>query len=325
MNRDIYFSVIEERLTTLSVRVRRNSSLNLQNLNIHCENFYAQLFNLIFGYNFRNLNEENQNIESVDLIDETNHILAQVSATVTKRKIEKTLKKESLKQYSNYSFIFIFISDKDAKSLRKQTFTAPSGISFTPEQDIYDVSELLRKILTLDIDKMKDLNDFVRKELKSDIDLKKIDSDLVKLINILSRENLDETLYPVTVLPFEIQKKIDFNGLGAIKTIIKDNAIFSKKLNDKYEEFDRLGVNKSHAILNVMRTTYQKLVVQYEDTTELFYKIIETIVEKIKSEMSEDNSLSQEELELYVQIIVVDAFMKCKIFKNPEEYKYVAS
>ena len=325
MNRDIYFSVIEERLTTLSVRIRRNSSLNLQNLNIHCENFYAQLFNLIFGYNFRNLNEDNQNIESVDLIDETNHILAQVSATVTKRKIEKTLEKESLKQYSNYSFIFIFISDKDAKSLRKQTFTAPSGISFTPEQDIYDVSELLRKILTLDIDKMKDLNDFVRKELKSDIDLKKIDSDLVKLINILSRENLDETLYPVIALPFKIQEKIDFNGLGAIKTIIKENALFSKKLNDKYEEFDRLGVNKSHAILNVMRSTYQKLVVQHEDTTELFYKIIETIVDRIKSEMSEDNSLSQEELELYVQIIVVDAFMKCKIFKNPEEYKYVAS
>lgn len=325
MNRDIYFSVIEERLTTLSVRVRRNSSLNLQNLNIHCENFYAQLFNLIFGYNFRNLNEENQNIESVDLIDETNHILVQVSATATKRKIEKTFKKDSLNQYNNYSFIFIFISDKDTKNLRKQTFSTPSGISFTPEQDIYDVSKLLRKIFSLDIDKMKKLNDFIRKELKSDIDLKKIDSDLVNLINILSRENLDETLYPVTVLPFEIQKKIDFNGLGAIKTIIKDNAIFSKKLNDKYEEFDRFGVNKSHAILNVMRTTYQKLVVQYEDTTELFYKIIETIVEKIKSEMSEDNSLSQEELELYVQIIVVDAFMKCKIFKNPEEYKYVAS
>lgn len=325
MNRDIYFSVIEERLTTLSVRVRRNSSLNLQNLNIHCENFYAQLFNLIFGYNFRNLNEENQNIESVDLIDETNHILVQVSATATKRKIEKTFKKDSLNQYNNYSFIFIFISDKDTKNLRKQTFSTPSGISFTPEQDIYDVSELLRIILSLDINKMKKLNDFIRKELKSDIDLKKIDSDLVKLINILSRENLDETLYPVTVLPFEIQKKIDFNGLGAIKTIIKENAIFSKKLNDKYEEFDRLGVNKSHAILNVMRTTYQKLVVQYEDTTELFYKIIETIVEKIKSEMSEDNSLSQEETELYVQIIVVDAFMKCKIFKNPEEYKYVAS
>ena len=325
MNRDIYFSVIEERLTTLSVRVRRNSSLNLQNLNIHCENFYAQLFNLIFGYNFRNLNEENQNIESVDLIDETNHILVQVSATATKRKIEKTFKKDSLNQYNNYSFIFIFISDKDTKNLRKQTFSTPSGISFTPEQDIYDVSELLRKILSLDINKMKKLNDFIRKELKSDIDLKKIDSDLVKLINILSRENLDETLYPVTVLPFEIQKKIDFNGLGAIKTIIKENALFSKKLNDKYEEFDRLGVNKSHAILNVMRSTYQKLVVQHEDTTELFYKIIETIVDRIKFEMSEDNSLSQEELELYVQIIVVDAFMKCKIFKNPEEYKYVAS
>ena len=96
MNRDIYFSVIEERLTTLSVRVRRNSSLNLQNLNIHCENFYAQLFNLIFGYNFRNLNEYNQNIESVDLIDETNHILAQVSAG-DKKKNRKNIKKRKFK------------------------------------------------------------------------------------------------------------------------------------------------------------------------------------------------------------------------------------
>lgn len=325
MNRDIYYSTIEERLSTLSVRIRRNSSLNLQNLNIHCENFYAQLFNLIFGYHFKNLNEDKQNIESVDLIDETNHILAQVSAPVTRRKIEKTLKKEGLKQYNNYSFIFIFISDKEAKNLRKQTFTVPSNISFTPKQDIYDVSELLRKIISLDIDKMKELNDFIRKELKSDIDLKKIDSDLVKLINILSKEKLDETLYPVTILPFEIQKKIDFNGLEGIKAIIKENAIYSKKLNEKYEEFDKLGINKSRAILNVIKSTYQKNENQFNNPIELFNKIIELLVEKIQSELKEDISISLEELELYVQIIVVDAFMKCKIFKNPEEYKYVAS
>ena len=41
MNRDRYYSAIEERLNLLSLRVARNSSLNLQNLNIHSENFYA--------------------------------------------------------------------------------------------------------------------------------------------------------------------------------------------------------------------------------------------------------------------------------------------
>lgn len=325
VNRESYYSIIEERLNLLSLRARRNSSLNLQNLNIHCENFYAQLFNLVFGYQFKNLNAETQNVESIDLIDETNKIIAQVSATTTKRKIENTLRKDSLKNYKDYSFVFIFISDKDAKNLRKQSFSNPSNILFNPERDIYDVTELLRKILSLDIDKMKEVYDFVCKELKPDIDLKKVDSDLVKLINILSQEDLDESLDIPSTVPFEIQKKIDFNGLGKIKKLILDNAIYSKKLNEKYEEFDKQGVNKSRAILNVLKTTYQKFEQQYDDSLQLFDKIIEVIIDKVKSEIDGQNLISIEELELYIPIIVVDTFMKCKIFKNPEEYEYATS
>lgn len=325
MNRESYYSIIEERLNLLSLRARRNSSLNLQNLNIHCENFYAQLFNLVFGYQFKNLNAETQNVESIDLIDETNKIIAQVSATTTKRKIENTLKKDSLKNYKDYSFVFIFISDKDAKNLRKQSFSNPSNILFNPERDIYDVTELLRKILSLDIDKMKEVYDFVCKELKPDIDLKKVDSDLVKLINILSQEDLDESLDIPSTVPFEIQKKIDFNGLGKIKKLILDNAIYSKKLNEKYEEFDKQGVNKSRAISNVLKRIYLKLEQQHDDSLQLFDKVIEVTIDKMKSEIDGQNLISIEELELYIPIIVVDAFMKCRIFKNPEEYKYVAS
>ena len=325
MNRESYYSIIEERLNLLSLRARRNSSLNLQNLNIHCENFYAQLFNLVFGYQFKNLNAETQNVESIDLIDETNKIIAQVSATTTKRKIENTLKKDSLKNYKDYSFVFIFISDKDAKNLRKQSFSNPSNILFNPERDIYDVTELLRKILSLDIDKMKEVYDFVCKELKPDIDLKKVDSDLVKLINILSQEDLDESLDIPSTVPFEIQKKIDFNGLGKIKKLILNNAIYSKKLNEKYEEFDKQGVNKSRAISNVLKRIYLKLEQQHDDSLQLFDKVIEVTIDKVKSEIDGQNLISIEELELYIPIIVVDAFMKCRIFKNPEEYKYVAS
>lgn len=325
MNRDSYYSIIDERLNLLSLRIARNSSLNLQDLNIHCENFYAQLFNLVFGYQFKNLNAETQNVESIDLIDETNKIIAQVSATTTKRKIENTLKKDSLKNYKDYSFVFIFISDKDAKNLRKQSFSNPSNILFNPERDIYDVTELLRKILSLDIDKMKEVYDFVCKELKPDIDLKKVDSDLVKLINILSQEDLDESLDIPSTVPFEIQKKIDFNGLGKIKKLILDNAIYSKKLNEKYEEFDKQGVNKSRAISNVLKRIYLKLEQQHDDSLQLFDKVIEVTIDKVKSEIDGQNLISIEELELYIPIIAVDAFMKCRIFKNPEEYKYVAS
>ena len=35
--------------------------------------------------------------------------------------------------------------------------------------------------------------------------------------------------------------------------------------------------------------------------------------------------ISAEELEFCVGIIVVDAFIRCKIFKNPEGYNYVTT
>lgn len=318
MNRDRYYSAIEERLNLLSLRVARNSSLNLQNLNIHSENFYAQLFNLFYGYDFINLNNDRQNFESIDLVDNENEIFAQVSATSTKKKIESTLDNKKLEKYKDYRFIFIFISNKDAKRQRQQTYKNPYNISFNPQNDIYDVKRILSDIQTFDIDRLKAFYDFIKEELIPEIDKTRIDSDLVKIINILSKENLDEELYKAQVLPFEIEKKINFNNLSEVKENIQDYAVYSNKLNEKYTEFDKLGINKSRAILNSLRALYIKGQNTYSNPVELFYKIIDISVNKIQKELP-DNSISLEELNLYVQIIVVDAFMKCKIFKNPEE------
>ena len=318
MNRDRYYSAIEERLNLLSLRVARNSSLNLQNLNIHSENFYAQLFNLFYGYDFINLNNDRQNFESIDLVDSENKIFAQVSATSTKKKIESTLDNKKLEEYKDYRFIFIFISNKDAKRQRQQTYKNPYNISFNPQNDIYDVKRVLSDVQTFDIDRLKAFYDFIKKELIPEIDKTRIDSDLVKIINILSKENLDEELYKAQVLPFEIEKKINFNNLSEIKENIQDYAVYSNKLNEKYTEFDKFGINKSRAILNSLRALYIKDKNTYSNPAELFYQIIHITVNKIQKELP-DNSISLEELNLYVQIIVVDAFMKCKIFKNPEE------
>lgn len=45
---------------------------------------------------------------------------------------------------------------------------------------------------------------------------------------------------------------------------------------------------------------------------------------RYNQELINDN-ISEEELEICIQIIVVDAFMRCKIFKNPggETYDFV--
>ena len=62
MNRTIYFDYIEEKLNTLAVRIKARNKLNLLELNIHSENFFAGLCNIIFDLDLKNLNLLCQNI-----------------------------------------------------------------------------------------------------------------------------------------------------------------------------------------------------------------------------------------------------------------------
>ena len=92
MNRTLYFNYIEEKLNTLAYRIEVRSKLNLLELNIHSENFFADLCNIIFDLDLENLNFSYQNIDGIDLIDHKNKVVVQVSSTCTKAKIESSLK-----------------------------------------------------------------------------------------------------------------------------------------------------------------------------------------------------------------------------------------
>lgn len=56
MIRQQYFNYIENKLSTLVVSVKNRGKLNLLDLNIHSEIFFANLFNRIFNYNLINAN-----------------------------------------------------------------------------------------------------------------------------------------------------------------------------------------------------------------------------------------------------------------------------
>ena len=177
MNRTEYYKYIEDKLHILARKITTKGKLNLLDLHIHSENFYLHLFNLLYNYNLENLNQSLQNVEAIDLVDHVNKIIIQVSSTNTKQKIELTLEKEIVKKYSNYTFKFISIAE-DATNLRKKTFTNPHFISFNPHKDIYDITSILSKILSLDIDKQKEIYRYIQKELGNEIDIIKLESNL---------------------------------------------------------------------------------------------------------------------------------------------------
>ena len=322
MNRNLYYNYIEEKLHTLSGRIETRGKLNLLDLHVHSENFYRDFFNLLYGYKLENMNSKLQNVEAIDLIDHKNKILIQVSATSTKQKIELALSKDIIKKYNGYTFKFISIS-KDSSGLRKKNYANPHSINFTPTQDIYDIVTILKDIQSKNIDETKDIYDFIKKELGGEVDIVKLDSNLATIINILSKEQWDEANQITAVKSFEIGRKIKFNDLKNAKDTIKEYCVYYLKIDEKYAEFDTKGVNKSNSVLASIKREYLKFKNQ-DDADSIFSSVIDSVKNKVLNS-SNYEEISIDELELCVDILVVDAFIRCKIFENPGGYNYATS
>ena len=313
MNRLEYFNSIELKLSLLATSIEIRGGLNLLDKHLHSENFYLHFFKLLFGWELQNLNVAHQNAAGVDLVDTTNRIIVQVSATVTKPKIEAALAKD-LSTYKGYSFKFISIS-KDAKNLRTKTFSNPHNLTFSPAEDIYDVTSLLKSINVLDIERLKAVHEFLKKELKSEPDPEKIESNLTTIIKTLAKEDWSKGVSGFETVPYDIESKISYNQLAAARVLIDDYKIHYSRINKIYADFDRQGANKSLSILNGIRTEYLSLdpVVSPD---QCFFSIIEKVTQRIRTSANYTH-MPEEEFALCVQILVVDAFIRCKIFKNP--------
>lgn len=322
MAREEYYNYISEKLHVLANKLATGGKLNMLSLHMHSESFYLHLFNLLYDYNLENLNQSLQNVEAIDLVDHANKIVIQVSSTNTKQKIESALEKNTIKKYSSYTFKFISIA-KDASNLRKNTFINPHSISFNPSKDIYDIASILSEIFGTGIDKLKEIYRLIQKELGNEIDIVKLDSNLAAIINVLAKEKWDDTNKDDPVNSFEIDRKIVYNDLDSAKGTIEEYFLYHGRVDAKYSEFDRLGNNKSNSVLATMKREYLKLK-NNENADKVFLSVTEAIRNKILKSANYVQ-IPIDELELCVDILVVDAFIRCKIFEDPKGYNYATS
>ena len=157
----------------------------------------------------------------------------------------------------------------------------------------------------------------VKKEHKSEPEPEKIESNLATIINILSKENWNQEALGFESLPYEPEDKILHNKLDTARVLIDDYKIYYYRIDKIYSDFDKLGANKSISILNGIRNEYLKLALETViSTDQLFFSVIEKVIQKIR-ESANYTPIADEELDLSVQILVVDTFIRCKIFKNP--------
>ncbi len=318
MNRTACFDYIEERLHLLALRINDAGKLNHLQLHSHSEDFYKYFCKELYGWDVKNLNEDLQNVEAIDLVCDDNSLVIQISATCTKEKVEACLEKGKITEYPKYTFKFISIA-KNAHDLRKKTFKNPHNIIFNPVTDIIDTISILTFIKGRDISSLKKIYKFIKAELGNEVDIVKLDSNLATIVNILAKEDWDKTDGLVTN-SFEIDHKISFNNLKDAGAVITDYGTYHSKLDKIYSEFDTQGVNKSNSVLNKIRTIYlREKSIKSDD--ELFFLVIDE-VQNYVLESANFTRIPIDELEICINIIVVDAFIRCKIFENPKGYKY---
>ena len=188
-----YINRIIEHLSVLKGEVELRSKVNLQDINVHSEQFFKILLNEIYGFDLKNINIVEQNAAVIDLGDETNRIAIQVTSNNSKKKIDDTynafIEKELYNKYDRLIILIIKTKTPRTGSLTDSNFT------FNYSNDVWDITEIIRVIQDIDdLDKLKTISEWLWKELvEKYYEFKKHSKPnevvtFIKLIDIISDE-----------------------------------------------------------------------------------------------------------------------------------------
>lgn len=323
MKRQKYINYIIEQLSSFETNVKLSGKSNLTDIHNHAEYFFCDLFNLIFdNANFENLNIKKINASAIDLIDEKNKRIIQVSGSATKEKITETLSKNIIKDYAqqDYKLKFLFIQI-DCKKLKNSNYKNPYKIIFDPNDNIWSLSDLIKKIQDLKIEILEKVFNLFKREFSSRKEIKFLPNILSDILFILSERDLSNQL-DNDLDQFKIEAKIQFNNLEKIKqSVINENMVYFGHIQKIYQQFDQQGHNKKLAIFRKLKRFYDEQKENLEiNSVEKFQNIIESVKNLVRNSANCPN-LSEEELEFYSEMILVHAFIECQIFEKPKERK----
>lgn len=327
LQRSVYIPYIIEKFSVINKSVELSGKLNLTDIHIHAESLFCGIFNLLYDKKYKSSNILSSNYEAIDLIDRENKSVIQITAQKTKKKIEDTLEKETIKRLSEQGYsLKIFFITNDCQRMKKQKYQNPYSIDFLPETDLLSITDIMREIESSDdIDRIEAIYTFLRKELGDNIPVNKMISNLPVLLQLLAKEDLSNVNHNMKLNTYKINEKISFNHLQRIKsTTIDANKMYVGLMDRIYKKFDEQGMNKSISIFSKLTSFYEKELLNEETSNniKIFFNIVNRTMEYIKKCDNYD-PLPEDELELCVKIIVVDAFIRCKIFENPGGYDYV--
>ncbi len=189
MNRRDLINRITYWLTHLKMQVEMQNRLNLQDLNVHSENFFRDFLNLVLRFELVNINIVNPNAGAIDLGDKAKRIAIQVTSTSDISKIKHTHKGFVARGlFEDYDQLIVLIIG-EKKSYKETSIGGGGNFEMSISKDVWGLTDLLRKIGDLQIPELRKCLEFLDAELKhpSPREFKEVKT-LIRLIEVLSAE-----------------------------------------------------------------------------------------------------------------------------------------
>lgn len=168
INRENYIKNIALNLNLLEKNIESRGLLSLRDINIISENFYRDLLNKVYNLKLENLNYSTPNQDSIDLGDKNARKSFQITSSVTREKIIKSITgfEKYLNDYDTL-FIFFILPKKNIAKKSGKISEFESTFGFSSDIHILDNTDILKEINNLSTEKIKDIEDFIMQELSN--------------------------------------------------------------------------------------------------------------------------------------------------------------
>lgn len=321
MERERLVKHIKKLLVMHCDSLKVDSSGNLQDSAVLSEYFFRDLLNCAYGWQLVDANDSVANTPGYDLVDKRRRIFVQVSKDASKEKIKKSLEKIDLPKYAGYSIKFMFLVVRARKYQPMKDNDVPEGLAFDINSDIIDISRLMKKLQSLQIDDLKHAAKIVDEELGvASVNPEKVPSALAAVVKtLLAKGRLEEQPWKDPV-PFEIAAKIRANGLYELESKIQEISAYTPYLETIYQAYDESGTNGRLAMLNMLNVEYIKAHHTKQDPCDAFFALEDVLGKQISGD-GDIAHIDDATRLLCIDIILVDAFMRCRIYKGPDILK----
>jgi hypothetical protein len=315
-NREDVINEIIRHLAVLKEEVALRSKVNLQDINVHAEQFYKILLNNVFGYELKNINIVDQNAAVIDLGDKENRIAIQVTSNNSKKKLLETVSafnaKDLFKQYDR--LIILVIKDK----IKRDGAVSTVDFSFDLDRDVMDVAQLTRHIQGIDeLDILNNINSWLYNELvKKHYDSRKESKPtevetLLRMIDILGNEENHKA--------FELEEEPDPEY--KIEDRFKDYSSFLKML------YSELLLDYGHALStvessgDVSSVKIRRVGIYLKDVSNRYLisakndpqSALDNLTEYFSSFFKKDGLCYDE---MAIKFYLIHQIIKCNVFPN---------